>query len=73
MEPVDAAGAGGSAAGARRPVVRLPGEGVVLTRVNPARRETSMLLRTRPGWNALRTYLEGLDDQQRCASQSSGR
>jgi hypothetical protein len=50
-----------------RPVVRLPDGGAVLTRVAPGRRETSMLLRARPGWAALRAYLEGQDDQRRCA------
>ncbi|KAK9842441.1 hypothetical protein WJX81_000354 [Elliptochloris bilobata] len=66
IEPVtDPAAAGGGGKGGSRPVVRLQGEGAVLTRVSPGRRETSMLLRTRPGWAALRTYLEGLDDQQR--------
>lgn len=68
-EPVGGpAGQGAGGEGAHRPVVRLPQEGAVLTRVSPGRRETSMLMRTRPGWAALRAYLEGMDDQQRCAS-----
>ena len=40
----------------RRPVVRLPG-GVVLTRIDPARQDTSMIMRIRPGWDALRSLL----------------
>ncbi len=48
-------------------MVRLPNGGAVLTRVAPGRRETSMLLRARPGWAALRAYLEGQDNQRRCA------
>ena len=56
--------------GSHRPVVRLHLEGAVLTRVDPGRRETSMLMRTRPGWGALRAYLEGMDDLQRCARSS---
>ena len=40
----------------QRPVVRLPG-GVVLTRIDPMRPETSMIMRIRPGWEELRSYL----------------
>ncbi|KAL3137125.1 hypothetical protein ABBQ32_006698 [Trebouxia sp. C0010 RCD-2024] len=40
----------------QRPVVRLPG-GVVLTRIDPNNRDTSMIMRIRPGWEALRGFL----------------
>lgn len=39
-----------------RPVVRLQG-GVVLTRIDPSNRDTSMIMRIRPGWDALRAFL----------------
>lgn len=42
-----------------RKVVRLPRDSVIFTRVDPARRETSMLVRPRPGWPNLRTFLIG--------------
>ena len=51
-EPVDEDGIGS------RPVIRLP-DGVVMTRIDPGRRETSMLVRLRPGWESLRAYLAG--------------
>ena len=38
-----------------RPVIRL--HGVVLTRIDPAQRDTSMIMRIRPGWDALRAFL----------------
>jgi len=47
--------------GAQRPVLRLPAAGVVLTRIDPGRRETSMLVRIRPGWEELRAWLLGDD------------
>ena len=37
--------------------------GIVLTRIDPLRRETSMLVRIRPGWEAMREFLSG-DDRQ---------
>ncbi len=40
-----------------RPVIRLPERGAVLTRISPDRRETSMIMRPRPGWEDLRAYL----------------
>ncbi|KAK9817895.1 hypothetical protein WJX72_003895 [[Myrmecia] bisecta] len=46
-----------------RPVIRLPNQGVVFTRIDPERRETSMIMRTRPGWEALRAYLTGAMDR----------
>ena len=39
-----------------RPVVRLP-DGVVYTRIDPARPEDSMIIRIRPGWDDLRLLL----------------
>ena len=51
-EPVDEDGI------VSRPVIRLA-DGVVMTRIDPGRRETSMLVRLRPGWEALRAYLAG--------------
>ena len=39
-----------------RPVVRLHG-GVVLTRIDPNNRDTSMIMRIRPGWESLRAFL----------------
>lgn len=39
-----------------RPVIRLQG-GVVLTRIDPSNRDTSMIMRIRPGWEALRGFL----------------
>ena len=43
-----------------RAVIRLD-NGVILTRIDPDRKETSMLLRMRPGWHKLRLWLEGQD------------
>ncbi|CAL8462324.1 g1857 [Coccomyxa elongata] len=43
-----------------RAVIRLD-NGVILTRIDPDRKETSMLFRTRPGWHKLRLWLEGQD------------
>ena len=54
------------AAAPPRPVLRLPGGGgVVLTRIDPARRDTSMLVRVRPGWDELRAFLTGGDRRSR--------
>lgn len=50
-ETIQATVEGSDADGGARPVIRLPGQ-VVLTRIDPARRETSMLVRIRPGWQA---------------------
>ncbi len=41
----------------QRPVIRTGDGAVVLTRIDPNRKETSMLLRPRPGWHALRAIL----------------
>ncbi|PIN25032.1 Phosphoprotein phosphatase [Handroanthus impetiginosus] len=40
-----------------RPVVRLPEKNIVLTRINPENRDTSVLVRLRPAWEDLKTYL----------------
>ncbi|KAL7095384.1 hypothetical protein ACP275_10G020500 [Erythranthe tilingii] len=40
-----------------RPVVRLPEKNIVLTRINPEIRDTSVLVRLRPAWEDLRNYL----------------
>ena len=51
-----------------RPVLRLTGWGVHLTRIFPEDRSTSMLLRLRPGWGTLKAALLGIDEQpKRCA------
>ncbi|KAK9069967.1 hypothetical protein SSX86_010365 [Deinandra increscens subsp. villosa] len=41
----------------QRPVIRLPDKNVVLTRINPEIRDTSVLVRLRPAWEDLRSYL----------------
>lgn len=40
-----------------RPVIRLPDRNTVLTRINPEVRDTSVLVRLRPAWEDLRSYL----------------
>ncbi|KAL8152772.1 hypothetical protein V2J09_010532 [Rumex salicifolius] len=40
-----------------RPIIRLPEKNVVLTRINPEIRDTSVLVRLRPAWEDLRSYL----------------
>lgn len=51
----------------QRPVVRLENNLVVLTRIDPSNRSTSMIMRIRPGWEELRQYLAGeADGKQRC-------
>ncbi|KAJ9508233.1 hypothetical protein QJQ45_030453, partial [Haematococcus lacustris] len=37
----------------KRPVIRLEGDHLVLTRIDPAERKTSMVMRFRPGWPEL--------------------
>jgi hypothetical protein len=59
-----------------RPVLRLPDQGIVFTRIAADRRETSMIMHIRPGWTSLRDYLRPQTDvstgycvstcQQRC-------
>ncbi|XP_019186907.1 PREDICTED: RNA polymerase II C-terminal domain phosphatase-like 2 isoform X2 [Ipomoea nil] len=40
-----------------RPVIRLQEKNIVLTRINPENRDTSVLVRLRPAWDDLKTYL----------------
>ncbi|KZV31403.1 RNA polymerase II C-terminal domain phosphatase-like 2 [Dorcoceras hygrometricum] len=40
-----------------RPIVRLPERSIVLTRINPENRDTSVLVRLRPAWIDLKNYL----------------
>ncbi|KAK9124472.1 hypothetical protein Sjap_014074 [Stephania japonica] len=40
-----------------RPIIRLPEKNIVLTRINPEIRDTSVLVRLRPAWEDLRSYL----------------
>ncbi|GAV75470.1 dsrm domain-containing protein/NIF domain-containing protein [Cephalotus follicularis] len=40
-----------------RPVIRLQDKNIVLTRINPDIRDTSVLVRLRPAWEDLRNYL----------------
>ena len=47
-----------------RPVIRLPARGVIFTRILIDRPETSMIIRLRPGWDAVAHFLEtGTYDQ----------
>ncbi|KAH7441695.1 hypothetical protein KP509_03G049400 [Ceratopteris richardii] len=41
----------------KRPVVRLQDRNMVFTRINPKIRDTSVLVRLRPAWEELRSYL----------------
>ncbi|KZV57582.1 RNA polymerase II C-terminal domain phosphatase-like 1 [Dorcoceras hygrometricum] len=41
----------------RRPIIRLQEKSIVLTRINPLIRDTSVLVRLRPAWEDLRSYL----------------
>ncbi len=41
-----------------RPVIRLPSRGVIFTRILIDRPETSMVIRLRPGWDAVAHFLE---------------
>ncbi|XP_051136119.1 RNA polymerase II C-terminal domain phosphatase-like 1 isoform X2 [Andrographis paniculata] len=40
-----------------RPLIRLPDRNIILTRINPQVRDTSVLVRLRPAWEDLRSYL----------------
>ncbi|XP_077238722.1 carboxyl-terminal domain (ctd) phosphatase-like 2 isoform X2 [Tasmannia lanceolata] len=40
-----------------RPIIRLQERNIVLTRINPEVRDTSVLVRLRPAWEDLRSYL----------------
>lgn len=51
-----------------RPVIRIPELNLVLTRIDPQRKETSMVFRVREGWEQLRKYVAGeADGKKRCA------
>jgi hypothetical protein len=51
-----------------RPVIRIPELNLVLTRIDPQRKETSMVFRVREGWEQLRKYMAGeADGKKRCA------
>ncbi|KAL7102927.1 hypothetical protein ACP275_08G148500 [Erythranthe tilingii] len=40
-----------------RPIIRLQDRNIILTRINPQIRDTSVLVRLRPAWEDLRSYL----------------
>ncbi|KAL9266616.1 RNA polymerase II C-terminal domain phosphatase-like 1-like protein, partial [Drosera capensis] len=40
-----------------RPIIRLQEKNIILTRINPQNRDTSVLVRIRPAWEDLRSYL----------------
>ncbi|CAM0903666.1 unnamed protein product [Alopecurus aequalis] len=40
-----------------RPIIRLQEKSIILTRINPSIRDTSVLVRLRPAWDDLRSYL----------------
>ncbi|KAJ7531772.1 hypothetical protein O6H91_14G057900 [Diphasiastrum complanatum] len=40
-----------------RPIIRIPERNIVLTRINPSVRDTSVLVRLRPAWEELRNYV----------------
>eukprot|EP00850_Spirogloea_muscicola_P004005 SM000017S02745 [mRNA] locus=s17:76845:83960:+ [translate_table: standard] len=40
-----------------RPIIRLPEKQLVLTRIDPANRDTSVLVKLRPAWEELRSYI----------------
>ncbi|KAM3362378.1 RNA polymerase II C-terminal domain phosphatase-like 1 isoform X1 [Capsicum galapagoense] len=40
-----------------RPLIRLQDRNIILTRINPTIRDTSVLVRLRPAWEELRSYL----------------
>ncbi|XP_078159971.1 CDPK adapter, putative (DUF1423) isoform X3 [Carex rostrata] len=48
-----------------RPVIRLLDRGIILTRINPSKRDTSVLVKIRPGWEEIRIYLTPTWDHQR--------
>ncbi|KAK6943513.1 FCP1 homology domain [Dillenia turbinata] len=48
-----------------RPVIRLHERNIVLTRVNPENRDTSVLVRLRPAWEDLRSYLTATKGRKR--------
>ncbi|KDD74071.1 hypothetical protein H632_c1598p0, partial [Helicosporidium sp. ATCC 50920] len=51
--------AGSPGSGLLRPVIRLEGGTLVLTRIEPSQPSTSMVFYIRPGWQTLRPFLTG--------------
>lgn len=50
-----------------RPVIEVPGR--ILTRINPHKMETTMVMHIRPGWEDLRSLIRGPPgDKGGCAS-----
>jgi hypothetical protein len=47
----------------QRPVIRLQKPLVFLTQITPGSQETSMIMRPRPFWEDLRSYLAGDQDE----------
>jgi hypothetical protein len=47
-----------------RPVIRMEQQGrpLIITRINPEFKSTSVLLRPRAGWRVLKDYLSGMED-----------
>ena len=42
-----------------RPVVYCEDHGIIFTRIHPERSDTSLILRPRPGWEKLRSFMAG--------------
>ena len=54
----------------RRPVIKVPGR--ILTRINPHKMETTMIMHIRPGWEDLRNFIRGPPgDKGGCASPTA--
>lgn len=49
----------------KRPVIRLFNDSVILTRIAPGKKETSMIFRPRPGWQKLKQALEATSSDQK--------
>ncbi|CAH8346106.1 unnamed protein product [Eruca vesicaria subsp. sativa] len=48
-----------------RPLIRLQEKNIVLTRINPMKRDTSVLVRLRSSWEELRSYLTAKEQRKR--------
>ncbi|CAF2070355.1 unnamed protein product [Brassica oleracea var. botrytis] len=48
-----------------RPLIRLQEKNIVLTRINPMKRDTSVLVRLRTSWEELRSYLTAKEQRKR--------
>jgi len=48
----------------QRPVIRLRDGQVILTRIHPHDRKSSVIVRVRPGWKELHSFLAGMVDSQ---------